>query len=260
MTSRLDGRIEHEIRSLLEQAQLPIWVRVNDGIVRLAGVVSSREMHNAVMELARSVDGVLEIDASLEYEVVAPDGAFEAPDDDREFGYADRTSLFDDLSDTEYDFSARPKGTLSDDQQAFDDAEPYFPPTDPVVRPGRKPRELEMIGGFQLSSMDELAARRDAETGSEIAEPDWLVEREGVWDEVDWYLNRNDEDIKDDVVRELKEDALTTDLKLEVSVSEGVVFLRGVVSRSEDASNAEDVAARVPGVVEVRDRTRIIEE
>jgi osmotically-inducible protein OsmY len=257
MASQLDAEIERDIRSLYEQAQLPIWVSVSDGIVQLAGVVSSREMHKAVMELAQSVDGVLEIDASLEYEVVAPDSAFEAPDEDREFGYADHASLLDYVSDTEVDFLARPQETLTDDQALFDDAEPYSPPTDPVVQRGRKPRELEIIGGFQLSSMDELAVQRDGEAGGEIGEPDWLAESEDVGDEVDWNLNREDEDIKDDVIRELREDSLTTDLTLEVSVTEGVVFLRGIVPSSEDASNAEDVASRVPGVVEVRDRTRV---
>jgi hypothetical protein len=260
MASSLDARIERDIRFLYEHAQLPIRVSVCDGIVHLVGVVSSREMHDAVLELARRVDGVLEVDASLEYEVVAPDSAFEAPDEDREFGYADQTAILDDVSDTEIDFAARPQEARPDDQQAFDDAEPYSPPTDPVVRPGRKPRELQVIGGFQSSSMDELAEQRDAETGSELGEPGWLVEWEDVGDEADWLLNREDEDIRNDVIRELHEDSLTIDLNLGVSVTGGVVFLRGLVPTSDDASNAEDVAARVPGVVEVRDRTRVAGE
>jgi osmotically-inducible protein OsmY len=49
----------------------------------------------------------------------------------------------------------------------------------------------------------------------------------------------------------LAEDSATADLNVLVFVRRGVVHLRGQVSDLDDADNAESVAARVPGVVEV---------
>jgi osmotically-inducible protein OsmY len=66
-----------------------------------------------------------------------------------------------------------------------------------------------------------------------------------------------DEGIADAVRRELREDASTTDLGLDVEVREGVVYLRGEVPLLEDAENAEAVAATVPGVIEVVDETEV---
>jgi osmotically-inducible protein OsmY len=258
MVSPTDARIEHEIRHLYERNELPIAADVRDGVVRLTGVVSSREMYEAVLELARSINDVLEIDPVLEYGVIAPDSIVEALDEDREFGYADQTALQDDISDTEPDFIAQTPAIADDYRPVMDDAEPYSPPIDPVVQPGEKSGELRVVGGFQLTSMDELAVEQDTESGGEIGEPDLLVDWEDFVDEANWYVNRDDADIKDDILRELREDALTTDLKLQVSVTKGVVFLRGAVPASEDALAAEDVASRVPGVVEVRDKTRTI--
>jgi osmotically-inducible protein OsmY len=63
--------------------------------------------------------------------------------------------------------------------------------------------------------------------------------------------------IVDAVLLELRQDAATTHLDLRVSSSEGVVRLRGIVEDIEDAENAEAVAARVPGVVEVIDETEV---
>jgi osmotically-inducible protein OsmY len=51
----------------------------------------------------------------------------------------------------------------------------------------------------------------------------------------------------------LREDALTTDLDIVVSVRNRVVFLTGEVPSLDDAENAEDVAGRVAGVREVRE-------
>jgi osmotically-inducible protein OsmY len=67
-----------------------------------------------------------------------------------------------------------------------------------------------------------------------------------------------DEGIADAVRRELREDASTTDLELEVEVVEGVVHLRGKVPLLEDAENAEAVAATVPGVIEVIEETDVV--
>ena len=94
--------------------------------------------------------------------------------------------------------------------------------------------------------MDELATEADAEPDDET-------------DEITQFVARGDDDIRIDVLRELREDALTTDLRLEVNVINGIVFLKGTVQSVEDAENAEAVAGRVPGVVEVRDMTEVRE-
>jgi osmotically-inducible protein OsmY len=55
----------------------------------------------------------------------------------------------------------------------------------------------------------------------------------------------------DAIRRELREDAATTDLVIEVVVEQGIARLRGRVPGLEDADNAEAVAARVPGLRDV---------
>jgi len=53
------------------------------------------------------------------------------------------------------------------------------------------------------------------------------------------------------VRRRLAEDAATTDLTIVVAVRNGVAHLRGQVTDLDDADNAENVAASVPGIREV---------
>jgi osmotically-inducible protein OsmY len=72
-------------------------------------------------------------------------------------------------------------------------------------------------------------------------------------DQFDEITLRGDEAIADDVRRELREDAMIAFLSVDVAVNDGVVTLRGYVPHLEDADAAEEVAARVPGVVEVQD-------
>ncbi len=69
------------------------------------------------------------------------------------------------------------------------------------------------------------------------------------------FDDRNDEDITLDVLRELRKDALTTDLHVRVSALDGVVHLHGQVDSPEDA---EAVASRIGGVKEVREELKIV--
>jgi osmotically-inducible protein OsmY len=109
--------------------------------------------------------------------------------------------------------------------EATDDA--YFPPTDPVVTTDARGR-LQVLGGFGATSMDSV----EVEPSAGDARP-------------------GDEALADAIRRELREDALTTDLVVDVAVRRGVAHLRGTVPGVDDAENAEEVAARVPGVREV---------
>jgi osmotically-inducible protein OsmY len=62
-----------------------------------------------------------------------------------------------------------------------------------------------------------------------------------------------DQALADAVKRQLREDALTTTLAIEVEVVSGIVWLRGQVAALQDAEAAGAVASQVAGVREVLD-------
>ena len=66
-----------------------------------------------------------------------------------------------------------------------------------------------------------------------------------------------DEAIREAVLRELREDAMTTGLDIDVEVFASRVTLRGTVTDLQEAEAAEEVAARVPGVHEVEELLEI---
>lgn len=114
------------------------------------------------------------------------------------------------------------EGDISD-QDVSEGEEVYVPPIDPVMDADNR-----VVGGFSISSMDSI--------------------------EVDGSASDNklgDEAIAEAVRRELLEDSTTNGMSIEVSVERGVVRLRGTVLDVIDAENAEEVASRVPGVIEV---------
>jgi BON domain len=119
---------------------------------------------------------------------------------------------------------------------AEDPVEPdpaYFPPTDPVIGTDRQ-GNVTVLGGFEPTSMSSV----EVDPSAEDARP-------------------GDEALADAIRRELREDAATTDLDLEVQVERGVARLSGTVPSLEDAENAESVASRVPGIREVADETDV---
>jgi hypothetical protein len=143
------------------------------------------------------------------------------------------------MIDGQGDREARVAGPFSepveeDPTEAVEEAEPYFPPTDPVVRPGP---DVEVNNGFSPTSMDgDASAPPRAETGGSA-----------------------DEALAARIRRELREDAATADLGVHVRVKNGVATLTGKVLSIEDTDNAMEVAARVPGVVDVVDKLEIAE-
>jgi osmotically-inducible protein OsmY len=116
----------------------------------------------------------------------------------------------------------------TDPTAAVEDAEPYFPPTDPVVRVPEH-GETRVAGGFGAGDLGEAHARSAIE---DVA---------------------SDEGLEDLVHRELRLDASTANLRLKVGVLKGIVRLQGRVDDETDAENALAVAGRVPGIVEVID-------
>lgn len=113
----------------------------------------------------------------------------------------------------------------SDDPMvSADDAETYMAPTDPPIVPRGKDG-ASVAQGFAATSdgeEDRAGASSDEETTRRVA-----------------HL--------------LRTDAATSDLALHVTTRKGVVHLSGLVKTMEDSDLAEEVAGRVPGVVDVVD-------
>src|SRR5690606_40420948 len=105
MATPSDRQLQEQIAMLLDQAGINVGVDLENGVARLSGLVTSTEMHQAALDLARMVYGVRAIDDQIEEVVISPDSLFEAPDRDEGFGYADRMALEDDIPDTEPDFT-----------------------------------------------------------------------------------------------------------------------------------------------------------
>jgi hypothetical protein len=109
----------------------------------------------------------------------------------------------------------------------------YVPPTDPVVTTDEH-GNAQVLGGFSSTSADVTVAH------STTPGP-------------------GDEALADAVRRELRQDAATAGLQLQVEVRDRVAYLRGEVTDLADADEAEAVAGRVPGLDDVVDETEVAE-
>lgn len=120
------------------------------------------------------------------------------------------------------------KGVAIPDEGFTGDVESYFAPTDPVIALAGRQENLRVLGGFQATAMDDdLDGRRRGKL--------------------------EDSDLQELVLRELRQDALTVDLSIDVLVNNGVVALVGEVDTLDDALNAEAVASRIEGVKQVKE-------
>jgi osmotically-inducible protein OsmY len=223
-----------ELTRALEAAGLFVVAEVNGTRLVLSGEVASLAERQAALDIAAAVAAPrgLRVDDGLDVMPTFPDSALidASGAEHGAFGYLtadrDRDERLDAGLEDEPDF-AGDVGTRAGDEPVSD-AETYFAPTDPVLRPAADAQSLAVVGGFAATSMD--TARREA-----------------------GYDPRRDDAITEDVLRELREDALTTELVIRVGTRAGVVYLRGEVPTVEDAENAEAVASRVGGVKEVRE-------
>jgi osmotically-inducible protein OsmY len=238
MTERETAEVTGQIHDTLADAGIHVAVEVRDGTVVLAGELDTEENRQAVLDVAHAVADPLglRVDDTID---VLPDSPSEiyaeaGPDGGGAFGYLDP----DRDDDLRLDPGVEGDADLTDDigttdsMEAAEEAVPYFPPTDPVIRPSDDNEELAVVGGFGATSLDE--------------------EKGGAG-----FDDRPDDDISLGVLHELRQDALTTDLVIDVVTRNGVVHLRGEVPTIEDAENAEAVAAQVPGVKEVREELHI---
>ena len=213
-----------DLNAALEAAGIFVDLEVRDGALILSGEVDSAEMREAAFDLA----GIVAQRHGLRLE-----DAIDVLDFEFELGSSERddvgpATLQSSDAGTLYDVGTNDPGL------AGEEAIPYFPATDPVLGEQVTDQdEVEVIGGFQPTSM----------TG----------DGDGVRIRLD-----DDERISDDVRRELREDAATTDLDVTVETRDGTVLLLGEVAAVEDSDNAEAVAGRVDGVVEIRNELTIV--
>jgi hypothetical protein len=130
-----------------------------------------------------------------------------------------------------------PREAIAGPWEPFEADRPYFPPTDPVVKPNPTSTQgLDVVGGFEPTSSDD----------------------EGLVGETATGLMPGDDQVKAAVVRELREDSMTTDLELRVEVRDGDVTLHGVVNSIEESDAAVEVASRVEGVGNVDDQIEVV--
>lgn len=226
----LGARIERE---LALRADINAVVELRGEEIVLSGRVDTPEARQAaediVAELAPQLrlNNDLEVETTLPVEVAAFSGSASAAPEtvqSLEELAAVEEELDPDFTDQALDTSGLTMSGVDPDEN---DGGPYFPPTDPVITTDEH-GDAQVLGGFSASSDQDMPVDRSALDGE-----------------------YGDEAIADAVRRELREDAATTDLRIEVVVRAGVVHLRGIVPDVDDAENAEEVAARVPGVQEV---------
>ncbi|MGH2610627.1 MAG: BON domain-containing protein [Tepidiformaceae bacterium] len=234
--STLTKQIE---RRLEDEAGIVISVEEEAGRIVLSGRVETEDLKETAAEIAAEFAPEYPLQNELDVIQVMPaelgdlelaeirtgmmEGATEGTREDEALEPGD----FTDQPTLNYAGAAGGPSTSLDYDAVSEGDEAYVPPTDPVGT------NTEVIGGFQHSSLDSIEVERSSDG------------------------TLGDEAIADAIRRELREDAATTDLALDVEVFEGVVTLRGSVPLLEDAENAEAVAATVPGVIEVADETEV---
>ncbi len=228
-------------RTITDTVGVPVTLERDGGRLVVTAFVSHEEMRDAILDLARVAAGALDVEDNIDVtDVLAGETAGLVISDQDLQGGPGGTPGFEEESLEAGDFqdqsrennltdgwsASGPTSAIDDDLVSEGDAV-FVPPTDPVGT------SREVIGGLQLSSMDSLEVERSSDG------------------------TLGDEAIADAIRRELREDAATTALTIDVAVYRGVARLRGTVQDIADAENAEEVAARVPGVLEVREELEV---
>jgi hypothetical protein len=234
--NRQIGEAIEQMTATLEQAGIWIGAVRDGGVVTLTGAVDSPANRDAALDVARMTVGRIGVTIVDALEVLGfePDSFFEdedaktRPDWDTEIAGAPRDP---DRSEMEMDPDFTDDAGTTDPMVAAAEGMPWFPPTDPVVRPRDSDEEISILNGFAATAPDD-----DGPDG-----------RTGIPD--DSLSNR--------IVRALAQDALTSDLLVRVAVRNGIVYLHGEVPTMDDAENAEAVASRIDGVIEVRESLRV---
>ena len=244
--SAADRSLSEQIeRELERRAGVNAVVEVRDGEVLLSGVVDSEESRQAAADVVADLAPDRRLSNDLTIETVEPPDVTAFSAGDASSGPAGPGGLADSLEalaereeDVDPDFTDQPidtsglAGTGDDPDEDDDEDTSFFPPTDPVLTTGEG-GEVEVLGGFSPGAGAPGVERSTLDGGY------------------------GDEAVAEAVRRELRRDAATTDLRIAVDVRQGVVYLRGTVPDVDDVENAEEVAGRVPGVVEVVEELRV---
>ncbi|MCK9494996.1 MAG: BON domain-containing protein [Dehalococcoidia bacterium] len=242
------AEIASRVATELATAGFDLLVEHDEQTLLVSGLVSTEAERAAAIDIATTFAGDdLNVDDSIEVTGAMPQEAGDLELSESEIaGFEGATAgLEDEESAVPGDFTDQPSiaapqnaqpMSLSDDGEPLgedasrpaEDGEAYVPPTDPVSNASG------ITGGFSRSSMDSTEPLRSS---------DGTI---------------GDEAIRDAVLQELREDAATAGLDIEADVVLGVVTLTGEVADIVDAENAEEVAARVTGVNEVRERLVVV--
>jgi osmotically-inducible protein OsmY len=228
-------------RRLHESAELHITVEEDEGRLVLTGIIGDETERATALELVAEVAPGAEVDDNLELDEVLPNGmagtlgnlvapaAHESAASLEELAEAETLEPGDFTTQETLEFGDAAAGPTSafEDDEASEGDEVFVPPVDPVGT------DREVIGGLQSSAVEEIDVERSAD--GELG----------------------DEAIRDAVLRELREDAVTTALAIDVEVSSGRVILTGTVTDIQEAETAEEVVARIPGVTEVEEQLEV---
>jgi osmotically-inducible protein OsmY len=232
--SAVTERIEHELAS---QADVYAAVEEQGDAVVLSGIIESEEQRLAAFDIVQTIAPTKRIIDSLALEGSLPDiiedghivsaAIGDAPIADtgaEEPMDALEPGAFTDQRILENPYGASGPGYTAADEDISEGEEVYVPPTDPT-----RDAQNGVLNGFSTSAMDEIDVERSS----------------------DGRLGESA--IEDAIRRELAEDAATNGLEIEVTVRRGIARLRGRVDDVLDVENATEVAARVPGVIDVLD-------
>jgi osmotically-inducible protein OsmY len=219
----LAREVEQRLR---DDAELFIAVAEDGGRLVLTGLLSTESERAIALDVVHEVAPDIEVDDNLEVDGVLPGGLGVA---DVQAGAgidAGESTLepgdFTDQTTIRFGEEAAGPTSAFEDDEVSSGAEVFVPPIDPVGT------DREVIGGLQASSLDAVEVELSALDGMP-----------------------GDEAIRDAILRELREDAQTRDLELDVEVTAGQVLLSGHVLFLQDIDAAQEVAARVPGVLDV---------
>jgi osmotically-inducible protein OsmY len=222
---------ERVSQELHREANLHVAVEAKDDTLVLSGMVETPEDHDTAIDIAARTAPGFRIDDGIE--VVTYLAQEEATNQLPADGNTADTVVSLDDPNTELAVDFQTGGTTTDPIDVIENGEDvYFPPTDPVASADAR-ANTQTLGGTEATSF-----------GSDVA-PSASTRVFG------------DEAIADAIQAELRQDAATSQLRVRVHVVEGVARLRGTVPDMVDAENAEAVAARVPGVVEVLEELQV---
>jgi len=221
-------------KTLVRDVELYLAVEEDEGRVVVSGMVSTEDEHDTALDIVTSLAGARPVDDNIEVEGAMPERLGKLHLAAGEPGLQEDTGLepgdFGDQDLATDPFAGSGAGpSSSEPDDATEGNVAYVPPVDPVGGSRR------VIGGYEITSLDD---QPETEVSTLDGRP-------------------GDDEIATAVLRELKEDATTSDLDIHVTVRNGVVHLRGSVPTIDDAENAETVASRVAGLAGVTEMLEV---